>query len=121
MRTMMRNVVLAAGAIVLSVSGTARAGTTTVLQAAVPFPFVVNGQRFPAGKYVVQHDDMSSSVLMIRGEGNDRAGVFVSTTPDGGPDPAGSHPALTFKRHENQYRLSSVWQSQGQGWDVTSR
>jgi hypothetical protein len=121
MRKMMRNAVLIAGALLVCAGGTARASTSNVLEANVPFSFVVNGQTLPAGKYMVQRDDMSSSVLLIRGEGNNHASVFVSTTPDGGHDPAGSQPALTFKRHENQYRLSSVWESGNDGWDVSAR
>jgi hypothetical protein len=121
MRTIMRNAVLVAGAILVCASGTARASTSSVLEANVPFPFVVNGQNLPAGKYMVQRDDMSSPVLLIRGEGNNHIATFVSTTPDGGHDPAGSKPALTFKRHENQYRLASVWESGSQGWDVAGR
>jgi hypothetical protein len=120
MRKMMRNAVLIAGAILLFAGGTARASTSNVLEANVPFPFVVNGQTMPAGKYMVQRD-MSSSVLLIRGEGNNHASAFVLTTPDGGSDPAGSRPALTFKRHENQYRLASVWESGNQGWDVSAQ
>lgn len=121
MRTIMRNAVLVAGAILLCAGGTARASTSNVLEANVPFPFVVNGQKLPAGKYMVQRDDMSSSVLLIRGEGNNHTAAFVSITPDSGHDPAGSQPALTFKRHENQYRLASVWESGSQGWDVAGQ
>lgn len=121
MRSIMRNAVLTAGAILLCAAGTARASTSTVLEANVPFPFVVNGQNFPAGKYMVQRDDMSSSVLLIRGEKNNHTAAFVATTPDGGQDPAGSQPALTFTRHENQYRLSNVWESGSEGWDVAGR
>ena len=121
MRKMMRNAVLIAGAILVFAGGTARASTSNVLEANVPFPFVVNGQTMPAGKYMVQRDDTSSSVLLIRGEGNNHASAFVSTTPDGGHDPAGSQPALTFKRHENQYRLASVWESGNEGWDVSAQ
>ena len=121
MRKMMRNAVLIAGAILVCAGGTARASTSNVLEANVPFPLVVNGETLPAGKYMVQWDDMSSSVLLIRGEGNNHASVFVSTMPDGGHDPAGSRPILTFTRHENQYRLSSVWESGRQGWDISGR
>ena len=121
MRKMMRNAVLIAGAILVCAGGTARASTWNVVEANVPFSFVVNGQTMPAGKYMVQRDDMASSVLLIRGEGNNHASAFVSTTPDGGHAPAGSQPALTFKRHENQYRLASVWESGSQGWDVSAQ
>jgi hypothetical protein len=121
MRSIMRNAVLTASAILLCAAGTARASTSTVLEANVPFSFVVNGQNFPAGKYTVQRDDMLSSVVLIRGENGNHMAAFVSTTPDGGHDPAGSQPALTFKRHENQYRLSSIWESANEGWDVGNR
>ena len=121
MRTIVRNVVLAAGAILLCASGTAQASPSTVLKAKVPFPFVVNGHELPAGMYRVQRDDMSSSsVLLIRGEGSNHSVAFLTATPDYGQDPAGSKPALTFKRRENEYRLASVW-AQSQGWDITSR
>jgi hypothetical protein len=122
MRTIMRIAVLVAGAILVGLVGTARASASNVLEVKVPFAFAVNGQILPAGKYMVERDDMSSSVLLIRGEGNkNHMAAFVSTTPDGGHDPAGSRPALTFTRHENQYRLSSVWESANEGWDVGSR
>jgi hypothetical protein len=107
--------------ILLCAGGTARASTSNVVEANVPFPFVVNGETLPAGKYLVQRDDMSSSVLLIRGEGNNQMAAFVSTTPDGGHDPAGSKPVLTFNRYANQYRLAGVWESGGEGWDVSAR
>jgi len=121
MRSIMRNAVLTAGAILLCAAGSARASTSTVLEANVPFSFVVNGENFPAGRYTVRRDDMSSSVVLIRGEKGNHMAALVFTRPDGGHDPAGSQPALTFKRHENQYQLSSVWQSESEGWDVVNR
>jgi len=51
MQSIMRNAVLVAGALLLGVSGTARASATDVLHANVPFAFVVNRQSFPAGRY----------------------------------------------------------------------
>ena len=121
MRTIVRNAMLVAGALLLCASGTARASTSPVLHASVPFPFVVNGQTFAAGKYKIERDDSSPSILLIRGEGTNHTARFISTNPDGGRDPAGSRPALTFTRHEHQYRLASVWESQGRGWDVAGR
>jgi hypothetical protein len=44
----------------------------------------------------------------------------MSTVQDGGRDPAGSHSVLTFKRRENQYELSNIWQSRDEGWDVVA-
>ena len=51
MRTIFRNAVLAAGAILFCAVGTAQASESIVLKANVPFQFVVRGQVFPAGKY----------------------------------------------------------------------
>jgi len=121
MRSIIRSAMLTAGAILLCATGTARASTTTVLKVNVPFSFVVNGQTFPAGTYTVQRDDMSSSFVMIRGAWGTHALAIVSTTPDGGHDPSGSQPVLTFKRGEHEYRLSSIWQSADDGLDVVTR
>ena len=46
--------------------------------------------------------------------------MFVLTTPASGQDPAGDKPALTFMRDEKQYRLADVWESAGQGREVTA-
>jgi len=45
--------------------------------------------------------------------------VFVGTRPAGKQSPSGDMPALQFKRHENPYRLSAVWESADEGLDVT--
>ena len=116
-----RNAVVVAGALLLGASATAQASVTDVLHADVPFAFEVNGQSLPAGRYTIERDDLLSTVLLIRGEGTNHKAVFVSTTPDGGKDPAGWKPVLTFKRHENQYRLSTVWETDNQGWDVAGQ
>ena len=82
----------------------------------VPFPFVVGGQSFPAGNYTIEREGSALSVLLIRGDkGNKTAAAFVSTLPADGHDPAGDVPVLTFKRHENEYRLSEVWESGSEG------
>jgi hypothetical protein len=110
-------------AVLLCAAGTARASVETVFKATVPFAFEVNGHTLPAGTYLIQRDDMTSpSVLIIREANKTHAAAAVVTTiPDGGQDPAGSRPALTFKRHENEYQLASVWESPGDGVDVYSR
>ena len=116
-----RNRFLAAGALLLCVTGAAQASPSAVLEANVPFAFVVNGRTLPAGKYIVERDPGSYSVILIRGEHKNHALALADTRPDGASDPAGSRPALTFKRDGNQYRLTGIWQSQNDGWDVMSR
>jgi hypothetical protein len=115
--------IAAMAAALLCAAGTASASAETVLKVNVPFAFEVNGHSMPAGSYLIQRDDMTSpSVLIIRGAGRGHhETAMVITQPDNGPDPAGTQPALAFKRHENNYQLSSVWPSSGEGFDVNSR
>ncbi len=121
MKSIIRNAVTIAAATLLSGVGSAYAGESNVLEATVPFPFVVNGQTMPAGKYLVQHDDLSPDILVVRGEGANRSTAVVGTMPEDGRDPAGAQPAMTFTRYENGYRLAGVWEGTDHGWDVTRR
>src|SRR5262245_33622170 len=95
---------VAAAAALLSAAATASASPVTVLKAKVPFGFEVNGHTWPAGTYLIQRDEMSAwSVLYIKSANRgDHSMAIVTTIPDGGQDPAGTQPALTFKRHKNQ-------------------
>ena len=115
MRFVLRKSTLLAVAFLVLAGANANAADSNPLEVKVPFPFVVHGKTLPAGKYSVERADMGSSVLLIRGEKGNNAAAFVSTTPAGGKDPAGSVPLLTFRHYENQYRLSSVWQSETEG------
>ena len=115
--------IAAMAAALLCAGGTASASAETVLKVNVPFAFEVHGHTMPAGSYLIQRDDMTSpSVLVIRGasRGNHET-AMVTTQPDNGPDPAGTQPALAFKRHERNYELSSVWPASGEGFDVNNR
>jgi hypothetical protein len=111
----MRNLMLAAGAVVLGAT-TAGAATSTIFEGEVSVPFVVNGTTFPAGKYTVQRE--SSSILLIRGEKKNHAAAYVATLPDDGRDPAGAQPALVLKEVEGKYQLTGVWESSSEGWDI---
>ncbi|HYU78670.1 MAG TPA: hypothetical protein VEK56_06780 [Vicinamibacterales bacterium] len=62
MRSLMTTAAALAGAMLLSAADTARASTSTVLKANVPFAFEVNGQTLPAGHYLIQREDDSSPV-----------------------------------------------------------
>jgi hypothetical protein len=82
----------------------------------VPFAFTVGGLTLPAGKYVIQPVDQDPAVIMIRGgNGNHESVAIVLTSPADGRDPAGDKPALSFTRVENQYRLSTIWESGTEG------
>jgi hypothetical protein len=119
MNARMRQAIVTAGVMLLGAGATARADTSTVMEAKVPVPFVVNGQTFPAGTYMVERE--SSSVLLIRGEKKNHNAAYISATPEAGRDPGGYKPTLVLKQHDGQYRLTSVWESASEGWDVTGR
>lgn len=99
------------GAVLLIASGTARASELVVVN--VPFPFLVNNEMFPAGHYTIEDDDVAGpSVLFIRGMHTPEA-AFVLTRAASGHGP--KKPALQFERHDDHYRLASVWESPDQG------
>jgi hypothetical protein len=47
--------------------------------------------------------------------------VIVLTIPAEGHDPAGEKPALTFARHETQYRLTDIWESRSEGREIAGQ
>ncbi len=122
MTSIRKTVVVFGGAILLAVSGNAQAAMDTVVKANVPFDFVVNGQTMPAGRYRIERDDLSPSLLLIRGDQkNNHSAVFVLTVQDGREHTADSQPTLTFKHVENKYELTNVWDSQENGLDLVTR
>ena len=72
----------------------------------------------PAGSYTISREGWSTSVLLIRGDKGNHAGGIRRDRSRRRPDPAGDTPALQFVRHENQYRLSAIWESADEGMDV---
>jgi hypothetical protein len=105
------------GAALLIASGTARA--SALVEVNVPFPFLVYNEMFPAGRYMVEEDSAGGpSVLFIRGMHTPEAAFVLTRAANGrGPD----QPALQFERHENQYRLSSVWESPNRGQSLVDQ
>jgi hypothetical protein len=116
MQSVLKRATLLAAALLVAAGGTARAA---VVDVKVPFPFVVKGQQFSPGEYRLERDQTDSSVMLIRGEKGNTARMFVLTTPAAGQDPAGDKPAVTFRRYENQYRLTNIWESSNQGREIT--
>ena len=115
MKSLAKMSVLMAGALLVFTGASASA---SALDVKVPFAFVVNGKTLPAGQYRVETE---GSMVLIHGEKGTRGGAVVQTMPAIGPDPAGKVPALTFSRHENQLRLTGVWQSDSDGLTVIGR
>ena len=116
MLSILKKSAMFAAALLVFTAATARAETVEVK---VAFPFQVNGQTLPAGRYAVEYD--GSCGLLIRGEKGNHAEIFVSTMAADGHDPAGQKPALTFTRHDSKYRLSSVWESGTDGRVILDR
>src|SRR5262245_14748928 len=101
---------------VLVTAGTAAAADELV--AKIPFPFVVNGKSFPAGEYRVERATDSSSVFLIRGENGNRTSALVGTRPSIERSSRNEMPNLQFKKHENEYQLTTVWESENEGFDL---
>jgi hypothetical protein len=116
MRKIVMRTVLGALAGVVLTAGTAAAAD--VLEAKVPFPFVVNGKSFPAGEYRIERANMGESVLLIRSDHGKPVGAFVATRRAENQSPSGSQPALQFTRHENTYKLSAVWAGADEGMEL---
>jgi hypothetical protein len=113
--TLTKSLIGALAAVVMS-AGVASAAD--VLEAKIPFPFVVNGKSFPAGEYTIERANGGSSVLLIRGDHGNRTAAFVGTRPADEHAPTSQMPSLQFKKHENGYRLTAVWDSPTDGRDV---
>ena len=112
MRTKLLKVGMLVTACLGVAAGSARAST---LDVKVPFPFVVQGKTMPAGQYQVTEEE---GLIRLRGEKGTHAVDTVLTIPASGSDPAGTQPVLMFKRHENQYRLTGIWESEMQGREI---
>jgi hypothetical protein len=94
-------------------AGSARADE---LKVRVPFSFVAGGQTLPAGEYVIKPvNEEDPAVVMIRGTGNTKSEAIVLTMPVEGKDPGGDKPVLTFTHNGSQYRLSTIWEPDGEG------
>ena len=112
---MRRILVIGLGALMCLAATAGRALAQDTLEVKVPFSFMVNGHTLPAGNYTITRDSTAASVYLIRG---DKVGTFVATVPAGGHDPSGNRPSVTFVRHENEYKLSAIWESANDGLDV---
>ena len=69
-------------------------------------------QMYIDGKFVDAKSGKTFDVYAPSTEG------VIATVPAGGHDPSGNRPSLTFVRHENEYKLSAIWESANDGLDV---
>jgi hypothetical protein len=88
-----------------------------LVDATIPFSFVVGNEEFPSGRYQFT---TSQALLEIRGRDNDR-GMFALTNPAGGRGPKGDQPVLVFKQYEKTYRLTDIWNSENHGASLVTR
>jgi hypothetical protein len=86
----------------LSIAGFA--GLTGNLQANIPFDFMVNGKKLPAGKYTLGSAG-PQNVLSVR-SWKLKQGAFATTYAL--PDSSDNKPKLIFHRYGNQYFLARV-------------
>jgi len=87
------------------------ASAADLIDAKVPFAFVVNGVRLPAGSYVVRQMDDGSGVLAII-SANGRRFVCTSTIPAEADRPT-SDAELVFQKFEGQLFLSRIVPASG--------
>jgi hypothetical protein len=87
------------------------ASADELVDAKVPFAFVVNGVRLPAGSYVVRQMDAGSGVLAIIST-DGRQFVCTNTIPADADQPT-SDAQLVFQKFEGQFFLSRIVPASG--------
>ena len=101
------------GAMTLA-AAVAQAEPTTRQEVKVPFAFTVNGQEMPAGTYTVRQDEDQPTALLIQ-SGKDA--IYVLTAPlSNGATPQDT--SLVFAKDGDHYRLTQVWDAEGEGVSV---
>jgi hypothetical protein len=96
------------GVLVVVFAAAAFAAEGYKVKANVPFDFVVNGQSYPAGQYLltVNSSMFHNAVLILGPEGN--ALAFVHTTSWDVPS-SDSKPYLVFRGYNDRYFLNSLY------------
>jgi hypothetical protein len=84
---------------------TASAYAQTMLQANVPFNFIVAGKTLPAGEYTVHSLGTIQRVLLIRGSDMSQM-VVVNSCASAKPSDTAK---LVFHRYGDRYFLSQIW------------
>jgi hypothetical protein len=86
--------------------GVAAASADDLVDAKVPFPFIVGQMRLPAGQYTVKEmTDGAGVVALVSRDG--RQFVCTTTIPAGEADSA-SHPELVFKTFDGEMFLARI-------------
>ena len=98
---------------VAALTGLANA-QNVVIQAQVPFDFVVNGKTIPAGNCVVRKLDNRATVLSI---GNDDRHELVFPIGDETPK-TGNKTVLVFHRYGDRYFLAAIRRAGKEGYEL---
>jgi hypothetical protein len=80
--------------------------------AKVPFSFIVQGVRLPAGSYTVTENAMDLGGVCLIASDDGRQAVYVMTTAASADRPA-DKPVLLFEKFGDQYFLSRVVPADG--------
>jgi len=92
---------------VLSIIGLAPAARAASLQitANIPFDFVVNNQKLPAGEYDLK--SLSQGAILLQNEDRRQAAITLVHSAESSVNPEGAK--LVFNKYGDQYFLSQVW------------
>ena len=89
---------------VVGLTGLANAQMSTTIKAQVPFEFVANGKRMPAGECIIEVGGNGRTLLSIS---SGKQHVFVFPNADQSPN-ASKKTALVFHRYGDQYFLAGI-------------
>lgn len=79
------------------------------VRVSVPFDFIVDHDRLPAGDYSLRRYTTAQGVLMIRNDGDGMRSMFMAVSAES-PIPLGQA-RLVFNRYGDQYFLHQIWTS----------
>lgn len=95
-------------ALITCLANTVNAQSVHRLKINVPFSFVLNGQTFPAGRYIIERTDPGrpNLVTVKKADGSIVRVVLTQRVEKDKPNAAAS---LIFLRREGKHYLSQVW------------
>ena len=110
-----RALVIAGAALIAILTGAATAQANGI-QAHVPFAFVVNGTRLPAGTYEIRPVDQQRTAWIVQNQRGNRSAIIVTGAYRA---PASATPDVEFATMGGEHILSGfVSDNTGQGRDV---
>jgi hypothetical protein len=115
MKKQIVKVSMVVAAIALGAAGAARADETVTAAVKVPFTFIVNDVRLPAGEYSVREVSAGGQVVEIV-SADGRQVVFTTTIPSSEDQPTSPH--LVFEKFGGAYFLSRIAPGDGNDRDI---